>query len=215
MVPLHDGTRDAAFQHQYHLGRNDAPEFEHGQPGRIDLARMIVEKILVKDLRRRPLTIVELGCGAGDISGPYSMSERYNTPRGEIDTMGIEVHGYDIVPIAGVKIAERYPDMKFHLGPVEEVQPYDCDLLIMCEFLEHLADPQAVTSAWMPHAQWAIIGHPLNEPPPNGFEHGHCWSYTEADWDNWFYDNGHQIWEKILFPMGHWERMIIGHGSRR
>lgn len=198
----------------YHLGRNDAPEFDIGQPGRIDLARFFIEKMLLKDLRRRPLRIVELGCGAGDVTGPYSGGNVYTFPRGSIDCQDIEAIGIDVVPVAKEKISRRYPSMQCIVAPVESLEPIECDLLVMTEFLEHLADPVAVTKAWMARTQWALIGHPLDEPDP-GYEHGHSWSYTEDDWLDWFGDNGFHAWEKITFPMGHWDRMIMGHGSRR
>jgi hypothetical protein len=41
----------AAEAIDYHLKRNDTPNFTDGQPGRVDLAHFLIEKILVKDLR--------------------------------------------------------------------------------------------------------------------------------------------------------------------
>lgn len=195
-------TRTRDQQIGYHLDRNDAPEFDKGQPGRIDLARFLVDKILKKDLPERPLKFIELGCGAGDITGPYSNGQ------------GIEVHGYDVVPVAAQTCARRWPTMEFHLGPVEEAEPQDCDLLVMCEFLEHVDDPLKIVSDWLPRARWAIIGHPLDEPNPP-FETGHLWSYTLADWQHWFELGDHHVWERFLFPMGHWDNMVIGHSARR
>lgn len=211
MKPLHGG-RTREFQHSYHLGRNDAPEFDQGQPGRIDLARFLIEKILVKDLRRRPLRIVELGCGAGDVTGPYSKRELYNGPRGEILTTGIEVIGVDVVPVAKEKCNRRWPDMNFVLSPVEELEPVDCDILVMTEFLEHLADPIAVAERWMPHARWAVIGHPLNEPDPP-YEHGHAWSYDMDDLHAWFAFGEMPIWEIFRFRMGYYDEMVMAHGG--
>lgn len=211
MTPLHGG-RTREFQLQYHLGRNDAPEFDQGQPGRIDLARFLIEKILLKDLKRRPLRIVELGCGAGDVSGPYSGSGAYAYPRGLLDTSQIEVIGVDVVPIAKEKCNARWPEMNFVLSPVEDLEPVDCDILVMTEFLEHLADPVSVVKAWMPHAKWAVIGHPLNEPDPP-FEHGHSWSYTMEDWLAWFGFTPMPIWEAFRFPMGYYPEMVMGHGG--
>jgi 2-polyprenyl-3-methyl-5-hydroxy-6-metoxy-1,4-benzoquinol methylase len=180
MKALHGG-RTQEFQHQYHLKRNDTPNFEQGQPGRIDMARMFIEKMLIKDLRYRPLRIVELGCGSGDVTGPYSAPDRiYSTPRGEIHTQGIEVIGVDVVPQAVISVGQRYPNMTVLLSPVESLQPVDCDLLVMTEFLEHVADPVKITRDWMPHARWALIGHPLNEPDPP-YEMGHAWSYDVVD----------------------------------
>jgi len=208
------GNRTLEQQLGYHTNRNDAPEFDVGQPGRVDLARMFIEKILIKDLHAKNVRIVELGCGAGDVSGPYSDGETYVTPRGLINTSRIEVIGVDVVPIAAEKIAKRYPNMKTIISPVEELEPIDCDLLVMTEFLEHVHDPITLTRRWMPHADWALIGHPLNEPDPP-YEPGHVWSYTKTDWANWFHDNNFQIWERVIFPMGYWDEMVMGHGSRR
>jgi len=200
-------------QLKYHTDRNDTPNFEVGQPGRVDLARFFIEKMLLKDLPTRPLRIVELGCGAGDVTGPYSSNMVYETPKGAIDTNGIEVIGIDVVPMAAQTIAPRYPWMKVIVSPVEDLDPIDCDLLVMTEFLEHVDDPIAMTTKWMPHARWALIGHPLNEPNPP-FEVGHIWSYTKQDWMEWFYRTNYQWWERMIFPMGHWDEMIMGHGSR-
>lgn len=213
MKPLHGG-RTTEFQHQYHLKRNDAPEFDVNQPGRIDLARFFIEKMLLKDLTRRPLKIVELGCGAGDVTGPYSMGMTFHTTRGPIDTQGIEVIGIDVVPVAKEKCNRRYPSMNFILSAVEELTPIDCDLLVMTEFLEHLADPITVADRWMGKAKWALIGHPLDEPDPP-YEHGHAWSYELSDWTNWFTRNNFEIWERVTFPMGYYDYMVMGHGSRR
>lgn len=206
----------ARDQLAYHLGRNDAPEFDVGQPGRIDLARFFIEKMLLKDLTRRPLRIVELGCGSGDVTGPYAGNGKegpvYMFPRGTIDCKDIEVIGIDVVPVAAEKIGRRFPYMTSIVSPVEMLAPIDCDLLVMTEFLEHVTDPVKITSDWMPHARMALIGHPLDEPDP-GYEHGHSWSYDDEDWLDWFRNNGFNVWERMHFPMGYWDRMVMGHGS--
>jgi SAM-dependent methyltransferase len=211
--PLHGG-RTREFQVGYHLKRNDAPEFDQGQPGRVDLARFLIEKILVKDLLRRPLRIVELGCGAGDVSGPFSKHGSLYTTRGEIPLDGIEVVGIDVVPVAKEKCNARWPDMEFILADVQDVEPIDTDILVMTEFLEHLADPLAVARAWMPRTKWAVIGHPLNEPDPP-YEHGHSWSYDMDDFLGWFALTPMPIWEVFRFPMGYYPEMVMGHGGNR
>jgi hypothetical protein len=208
------GGRSQQEAWDYHTGRNDAPEFESSQAGRVDLARFLIDKILAKDLHRRPLTIVELGCGAGDVTGPYSRPiEVHISDQDFPEPSGIDVHGYDIVPVAGEKIARRYPNMTFHLGPVEDVTPYPCDILVMTEFLEHVTDPLAIVKAWGPLAKWMVVGHPLDEPDPP-YEPGHNWSYTREDWRNWFHVAGHHWWEELRFPMAAWDAMVIGHGCR-
>ena len=213
-------TRDE--QIEYHLKRNDAPEFDKQQPGRVDLARFLVDKILKKDLTRRPLTFIELGCGAGDITGPYAseswaeattFGDMLANQRTQLRVPEIEVHGYDVVPIAQEVCATRWPLMQFHLGRVEDAIPIECDLLVMCEFLEHVDDPISIVKEWLPLAKWAIIGHPLNEPSPP-YETGHIWSYTREDWYAWFEMGGHHVWERFEFPMGYYDPMVMGHSCR-
>lgn len=189
-------------QIEYHLKDGRAPEFETHQPGRIDLARFLVDKILKKDLTERPLRFVELGCGAGDITGPYAKA-------GEI-----EVIGYDLTPAAQEACNRRYPDMDFRLQPVEEVEAMDSDILVLCEFLEHVDDPMRIVKAWLPRARWAIIGHPLYEPDPP-YETGHIWTYTREDWYYWFHIGGHVVMERFEFPMGQYDTMVLGHSGRR
>jgi hypothetical protein len=203
-------------QIDYHLRRNDTPNFSEGQPGRIDIARFLVDKIIKKDigatLTDRPLKFVELGCGSGDITGPYSQPIWVGDRK--ILSGDVEVYGYDVVPQAAVSVGARFPNMHIEIGPVEEVEPFECDLLVMCEFLEHVNDPWSIVNAWMPKAHFAIIGHPLDEPSPP-YETGHIWSYNLGDWQAWFEATGHHVWERFLFPMGYYDNMVIGHGSRK
>lgn len=197
----------------YHLADGRAPIFDENQPGRVELARFLIDKILKKDLTHRPLRLVELGCGAGDITGPYSGFEHaYQSPAG-YPAPGIEVHGWDVTPMAQQECARRWPFMNFHLQAVEAAEPMPCDILVMCEFLEHVDDPVKIVQDWMPLAKWSIIGHPLDEPIPP-YEPGHIWSYSMADWKGWFDFGGHHIWERFNFPMGPYE-MVMGHGSNK
>jgi len=181
-----------------HLEDGRAPEFDSsGQWARIHRARRLLEAALREC--PTPATIVELGCGAGDISGPQA-----------------EVHavvGVDIVPEAQRVCAERWPKMEFCLMPVEEAVPHPCDVVVLCEFLEHVADPEAIVRAWLPMAKWSIIGHPLNEPDEWG-EEGHTWSYDEDDFDNWFRLGGHEMKSKEIFPMTIYPEMVLGMGKR-
>src|SRR5213079_2255995 len=39
--------------------------------------------------------------------------------------------------------------------------PQECDILILCEILEHLPDPMALCARWMPHAKACLISSPL------------------------------------------------------
>jgi hypothetical protein len=203
-------TRDQ--QIGYHLDRNDTPDFTQGQPGRIDLAHFLIEKMFLKgDLdRHRRNKIIELGAGSADISGPYSNGLDM---RGDIRISPQDVLAIDVVPQSAVSIPARFPDVEVRIGAVEDMEPEACDLLIMCEFLEHVDDPVKIVQDWLPKARWAVIGHPLNEPNPP-YETGHIWSYTLEDWQNWFAMGGHHIWERLLFPMGYYDNMVLGHSCR-
>lgn len=200
-------------QVEYHLRRNDTPDFTQGQPGRIDLAHFLIEKIFAKgDLdRTQPTTIVELGCGSADISGPYSKTA---IMRGGLTIHPARVIGIDVVPQSAISVPARFPKVEVIIGEVEKMQPIECDLLIMCEFLEHVDDPIKIVTDWLPLAKWAIIGHPINEPDPP-YETGHIWSYAIEDWEAWFEMGGHHRWERILFPMGYYDTMVIGHSCRK
>lgn len=181
----------------YHLANGRAPEFDKGQPGRVSLARFLIDKIIAVDDKVE--SIVELGCGAGDISGPYTRSFRVN--------------GYDITPAAQAACNERWPRMDFHLEPVEHVTPYETGIIVLTEFLEHVDNPVSIVQKWLPLARWAVIGHPLDEPDPP-IEPGHIWSFTRDDWRRWFALGNHQWQEEFRFPMGGWDAMILGHSRR-
>jgi trans-aconitate methyltransferase len=202
------GNRSLDEALDYHRRRDDTPNFTQNQRGRVELAHFLIDKILDKDLQRRPLRFVEIGCGSGDITGPYSVPPIF----GNI-SFPIEVIGIDVVPQAAISCAARWPNMTTIISPIEEVEPIECDLLVMCEVLEHLHDPVAVVQAWLPKAKWAVIGHPLDEPDPP-YEIGHNWSYTLEDWERWFPMGNHQFFERFMFPMAAWHDMVMGHSAR-
>ena len=192
----------------YHLKDGRAVVFEGTAQGhRIDMARGFVAKVLHTDgpwdgssktyARSR---IIELGCGAGDISGPFSS---YNV-----------VSGFDIVPAVEPVIHARWPWMSITLKPIEEVHPQKCDCLILCEVLEHLHDPLALVREWLPLARNVVIGHPLNEPDNEG-EEGHCWSYTFDDFLDWFRIGGHELVDQMTFPMSCYPEMVLGLGRNK
>ena len=94
---------------------------------------------------------------------------------------------------------------------VEDVPPVDCDILVLCEILEHIEDPISLVTAWLPLAKHVIIGHPL---VGDGWdpEEGHLWAYYDEDFHNWFPMGGHELAGSMEFPMGY--RMVLGRGDR-
>ena len=192
--------RNFTQQIDYHLADGRAPWFIETQTGRIELARFLIDKIIREHEGYPRLKVVELGCGAGDISGPLNKDHN--------------VIGFDVTAAAEEACRERWPRMAFRRQPVEDVAPFESDILVMTEFLEHVIDPVSIVKSWLPLARWAVIGHPLHEPDPP-IEPGHIWSYTRTDWRHWFELGDHQWWEEFRFPLGVYDEMILGHSKHR
>ena len=178
-------------------GGNEFSIFADTQFDRVRKARQLVGTCLAA--LPIPTTIVELGCSAGDILGVFS-----------------EVHtciGYDVTPGACHAARERYPSLAVIEAAVEDVEPQECGVLILCEFLEHIVDPVGLVKAWLPLAQTVVIGHPVigeaHDP-----EFGHLWSYEPSDFEAWFPMGGHVLDEAYIFGMGGYEKMLIGRGHR-
>ena len=179
----------------YNLRDGAVTIFADAQSHRVRRARAFVGEIL--EYLNRPATIIELGCSAGDIAGWFAD--------------GNEVIGVDVVPAAVALARQRYPQMTVIEGIAEEMTPQACDILVLCEFLEHIPDPETLVKAWLPLAEFAVIGHPLNDP--GGLEPGHVWSYDLNDYFNWYRIGYHQILETHLFQ-GPFPEMVMGSSRR-
>jgi len=163
------------------------------QTERVMFARnMIAEAIAGLD---RKAVIWELGCSVGDISGAFAEDH--------------EVHAIDVVPYAVELAQQRYPAMDVRVAKAEDIDPQPCDVLVLCEFLEHIVDPLGLIDAWAPYAKNIVIGHPL---VGDGFdpEVGHLWAYEDDDFVNWFKRGNYEIVDQRRFDMGYW--MAIGWG---
>lgn len=166
---------------------------------RIKRARVMAFSML-KDvaIAACPTRIIELGCGTGDISGPF-VSE--NTT----------VEGFDCNP-ASLKVAvERFPGfIGFEQIPDE---PLDCDILVLCEFLEHLENPLDLVSRWLPRAHTCLISHPLDGDLNGDLSAGeHQWSFSLADFFEWFPLGKHKLVAHEVFKMGGYQ-IVMGRGE--
>jgi hypothetical protein len=171
--------------------------FEEAQPDRVMKARELIENIRRED--PTVSVIVEPGCSTGDIAGYFS---------GTMTAMG-----FDVVPAAVEETRRRWPSMTVWRAIAEDVEPMECDILVLCEFLEHIVDPVGFIQKWMPKAKHVVIGHPLvgmgSDP-----EYGHVWAYEDDDFNRWFPLGGHRMVEAYRFGMGGYPDMVIGRGSR-
>jgi hypothetical protein len=188
-------TREEAIEYNLRDGGKEVSIFLATQTGRVLSVRQIIDTILAE--MGRPAVIWELGCSAGDISGHYAAEH--------------EVHAVDAVPYAVELAKDRYPSMDVQVAAAEDVEPQPCDILILCEFLEHIVDPTKLVMDWAPLAKYLVIGHPLVRDGWDS-EHGHLWAYDEADFRAWFDMAGFTIRDSFTFPMGY--EMILGWGSK-
>ncbi len=146
---------------------------------------------------RRRERIVELGCGTGDIIGAFCGRNL--------------VTGFDCNAEALKMAQSRFPSLS--VGPIPE-EPVKANILILCEFLEHLADPVALVKAWLPLAEQVVISHPFNGDIKGDLSGGeHQWSYDAADFENWFAVGGHKLVESEVFKMEGYD-IILGRGKR-
>jgi len=188
-------TRDQIIAHNLRWDGTAVSIFLDTQHDRVMKARGIIEMIL-SEMGPGRYRIIEPGCSAGDIGGHFSTEH--------------EVIGYDVVPAAVAATHERYPEMSVTQAIIEDIEPTACDILVLCEFLEHIDDPVAFVKAWMPLARFVVIGHPLVK---DGWdpEEGHIWAYYPEDFAAWFPMGRHKLGEAWTFQMGY--EMVIGWGE--
>lgn len=157
-----------------------------------------VRKLIAKYLPFCSKDIIELGCGTGDISGPFAEEAM--------------VLGFDCNDDA-VKLAKkRFPLGCFMQGEIDKLYPTHCGVLVLSEVLEHLHDPLGLVKKWGALCEYMVISHPLDEDVRSGLSGGdHQWSFDEKDFAEWF--QGFQILDKQVVEMGSY-RCILGAGKR-
>ncbi len=121
-----------------------------------DLKRLKFIQDAVLGLNRKDLTIIEVGCGNGNIS--YQLA-----------CLGFKVRAVDISPEAIAKAKKRYQSSSLSYEVVNAEQLVNderYDVVVMSEVLEHLTEPASVlkaVSAMMKPDAIAVI------TVPNGF----------------------------------------------
>lgn len=167
---------------------------------RIERSRAYVQQCVV-DLEKKRCSIVELGCGTADISGPLSA---------ENDVVGVDCNE------ASLAVAKsRFPNLITLRRPIDELEPIQCDVLVLCETLEHLADPLTLVRRWLPLANMAVISHPLDEPVNSVLSGGeHQWGFSELDLASWFNVGDMRITDEVSYQMGCYQ-MIMGRGRKK
>jgi len=189
MQPLQTRPVDPLLQHKTLPVRNYAED--PVQCDRIRRTREAVGRAILdgKDEVKDDLLVISLGCGSGDVEGPFSAITR--------------VIGFDCNPAALACARERFPLAFYFEADIEALEPRLSDVLILSEVLEHLQDPHALVARWLPQSRHVVITHPINEPLDSTASGGdHSWSYDEWDLKQWLVNGEHQLEEFFVYQMG-------------
>jgi len=87
---------------------------------------------------RRPLRCVDLGCGTGDFTA-------------RLRPLGLDLHGVDLSPNAVRLARQRFPDITFHVGDIEqpELEAGSFDVVVFSGVLHHFPElERAVAESW-------------------------------------------------------------------
>jgi hypothetical protein len=183
----------------HHQG-NEVRVYENDriQKPRIRISRKMLDLCLQEC--EPPADVWEMGCGTADISGPFADKH--------------SVIGVECFADAATKARERFPEGQFVVGAVEEQKERPCDVIVLCEVLEHIEDPKALVARWLPQAEWSVISHPLDEAAGSTLSGGdHCWSFSEEDFKEWFRIGGHEHVDSVTLEQCKY-RVMIGRGRR-
>ena len=149
--------------------------------------------------------VIELGCGMADISGFFSW--------------GHGVVGYESTVALLPLIARRWPWMDIRAGDIQSIPPQDCDFLVLCEILEHLADPEKLCREWLPRAEYCMLSSPIEEhlldlshgkltdpatgEPLEDLSGGeHMWSFESGDFERILAEGGHNVLDSATAKVG-------------
>lgn len=205
MKRLHEHSAEEVFAHHRDLAVERIYETDSVQADRIQRSRRMIARMLevmkTPDSAHTFRHIVEPGCGFADIGGYFSQ--------------GHHVTGIEANPNHALACSKRWPWMTVKPGNIEATKPMDCDLLILCETLEHLAEPMAFCQLWLPKAKYAVISCPIGGDLQGDISGGdHVWSFSESDFTDFFQVGGHEVREIERFQMGSYT-VFLGWGQRK
>lgn len=164
------------------------------QKDRIRRARHLLSTILISTSKEpytvhRRQKIVELGANGGDITGFFSW--------------GHDVTQFEISHHCLSYIAKTYPWVKVRCEDFTAIKPIDCDILVLSEVLEHLADPLKVVKDWLPRAKYALISSPLEgDLKSDGSAGEHVHSFSASDFNDFVEAGLHTVVKEVTFQMG-------------
>jgi hypothetical protein len=193
--------RSATETYDFHSHPEVAPRSYIGtiQESRIKMARKLVARAL-NEMNLTPVhvrrTIVEPGCGMADIGGWFSWGH---------NVVGFEAH----VPTA-IQVARKFPWMIVRAEDFQTIEPMECDVLVLCEILEHIEDPTGLCEKWFPHAKYAVISSPVQADRDQDWSAGgHMWSFDPEDFPNFFEVGGHEVLDHTDFEMGPYAMKLL------
>ena len=110
----------------------------------------LVKKILHSNLIY-PNSIVEIGCGAGDVLRALRLSYQQ-----------VQLAGFDVSPQLEEFWREDHLGIDFHLGDFFEQNIVKFDVMLMLDVFEHVRDPFTFLEKSRPHANFFVFHIPLD-----------------------------------------------------
>lgn len=183
--------RNAEEAYTFHrLGKTHDYQVDGAHQERLAQARKSLDWILGRIQGQAPAHIckrvIELGCAMSDIAGPRSW--------------GNKVVGYEANATAILKGKARYPYVDFREEDLQTAKVEECDVLILCEILEHIENPFQLCERWLPKAKYALVSVPIGAS--NGSAGEHLWSFSLMDWKDFFTKGKHIILVESDFNLG-------------
>jgi 2-polyprenyl-3-methyl-5-hydroxy-6-metoxy-1,4-benzoquinol methylase len=136
----------------------DLPDFLVGQaPNKIrHLLKLIDFDSLLAGQPTRTFSIVDIGCGAGKVSVGLAEQLRARYPGVEVT-----VHGYDLSSQAIAVARRENAEGEFICGDFKDAER-TWDLAIVCDVIEHVADPDDFVRCAAQKARYFVTGFAMD-----------------------------------------------------